>query len=378
MDKKICTVIIPISETTSERTKKVWRNIFEFIKETVEEAGLGYICKRGGIERGDIVASIIRAMNESYLVIADMTDRNPNVFYELGVRHALSSFRSLLITQTGSPFDLKRYAHIQYSWKTSRTKQLFKKKLKKHLELIDKNPEEPDSPVYDILKPDIKFSPESSQYQPDDGDIQPQNWGLYGLALKRNPYAFSRDIENATSLEIVGGSLAQLYNHLDSLVKLLDNGGRVFIVMLPPHGINTFIQSKAHFNDFERYLGEVLSMHGAIDNLFKSSDQQSRYLQLRVFKEPYVPYSSFTIWNRWPATEDTSNETPNCRQYISFLPFFNVSDSPANWPLMKIYKDSHRGGYEYFGEMFDRIWKDNIHTESYESINNLKSKKNER
>lgn len=373
MIDKICTVIIPISNTTPTRTKKVWKNIYQFIKETVENAGLDYVCKRGGSERGDIVAAIIRAMNESYLVIADMTDRNPNVFYELGVRHTLSSSRTLLITQTESPFDLKRYAHIKYTW-DGHSRESFKKKLKTHLDIIDKQPEEPDSPVHEILKSQIKLLSKGSKYQLDDGDIQPQEWGVYGIGLKRNSYAFARDIETATSLEIIGGSLAHLYNHIDSLVKLLDNGGKVSIVMLPPYGINTFIQAKAHFNDFERYLGEVLSIHGAIDNLM-NSDLRSRSLQLRVFKEPFVPYSSFTVWNRLSATEDSRNEALNSRKYVSFLPFLNVYESPANWPLIKIYKGSSPGGYEFFCERFERIWKDDIHTEPYRPTDKMNLKK---
>lgn len=49
------------------------------------------------------------------LIIADMSERNANVFYEVGYAHALDKPTVLLTKSAGDiPFDLKHFAHIVY------------------------------------------------------------------------------------------------------------------------------------------------------------------------------------------------------------------------------------------------------------------------
>ena len=56
-----------------------------------------------------------KGINEANIVIADITNRNPNVFYELGIAHTLGK-KVILLTQhiEDIPFDLKRYRIIEY------------------------------------------------------------------------------------------------------------------------------------------------------------------------------------------------------------------------------------------------------------------------
>jgi hypothetical protein len=62
-----------------------------------------------------ILDRIYNQIAKADLVIADMTGRNPNVFYEAGYAHALGK-RVILLTQKSEdiPFDLKHYPHIIY------------------------------------------------------------------------------------------------------------------------------------------------------------------------------------------------------------------------------------------------------------------------
>ena len=54
-------------------------------------------------------------INEAKVVIAEITGKNPNVFYELGIAHTLGK-DVILITQNMKdiPFDLNRYRIIEY------------------------------------------------------------------------------------------------------------------------------------------------------------------------------------------------------------------------------------------------------------------------
>ena len=93
---KVCFVIMPFS-TTSSCKEEEWTWIYENLyKVAVEGSDLDYQCHRSVATRGNIVGAIVRDLNDAHIVVADLTDRNANVFYELGVRHALKD-RSIIL-----------------------------------------------------------------------------------------------------------------------------------------------------------------------------------------------------------------------------------------------------------------------------------------
>jgi hypothetical protein len=93
----------------------------------VYEAGIKPACKDAGAycERVDeqifvesILERVYNQIAKADVVVAEMTGRNPNVFYETGYAHALNK-RVILLTQNADdiPFDLKHYPHIVYGGK---------------------------------------------------------------------------------------------------------------------------------------------------------------------------------------------------------------------------------------------------------------------
>ena len=71
-----------------------------------------------------ILERIYRQIEAADFIIADMTGRNPNVFYEVGYAHARDKLCTLL-TQTADdiPFDLKHHRHIVYGKSISELKK---------------------------------------------------------------------------------------------------------------------------------------------------------------------------------------------------------------------------------------------------------------
>jgi hypothetical protein len=65
---------------------------------------------------GSVLDRIINQINKADVIIADMTGRNPNVFYEVGFAHAVGKL-AVLLTQDPNdiPFDLKHHRHVVYS-----------------------------------------------------------------------------------------------------------------------------------------------------------------------------------------------------------------------------------------------------------------------
>lgn len=65
---------------------------------------------------GPIIDDIWNAINDSDLVIADCTGRNPNVFYEMGIAHTLGKSVVLLSQNADDiPFDLGYIRNIRYN-----------------------------------------------------------------------------------------------------------------------------------------------------------------------------------------------------------------------------------------------------------------------
>jgi hypoxanthine phosphoribosyltransferase len=102
---------------------------------------------------GAITHDIIRNIAKSDLVIVDITGGNPNVFYELGVRHTLSPSSTILMCQIGHeiPFDIGSYSCIKYEPKLDGIEEAIKK-LVDALDRVYSSPESPrDSLVFDAL-----------------------------------------------------------------------------------------------------------------------------------------------------------------------------------------------------------------------------------
>ena len=138
--------------STERHTTEGWTEIFEDVhKPAITGSRLGYECKRSIIGTGSFIKDILLQLNQADVVLADLTDMNPNVFYELGVRHALRN-RTILVSQTMDdiPSDLKQYGVIIYNT-TPKSVTVYKKKISKILKDIRNNPDRADNPVSDYL-----------------------------------------------------------------------------------------------------------------------------------------------------------------------------------------------------------------------------------
>jgi hypothetical protein len=181
LDKsRLCYVIMPFSSTTS-CTEGEWTRIFdELIRPTVEDAGLGYECRRSEATRGNIIEAIIGSLHEAHVVIADLTDQNPNVFYELGVRHALTNKTILLAQDMRSvPFDLQPYAVHVYEPGTRQGQADLRVRMVQLLGDVDKEPDRPDNPVSDYL---ARRSRSPGETQPVKKPSKPARQGVRPLA----------------------------------------------------------------------------------------------------------------------------------------------------------------------------------------------------
>jgi hypothetical protein len=77
----------------------------------------GFRCRRADDiwENPAVMQDVVSLIDRSRVVIADCTDRNPNVFYEIGIAHTLGR-EVILITQDEAdiPFDLRHLRYVRY------------------------------------------------------------------------------------------------------------------------------------------------------------------------------------------------------------------------------------------------------------------------
>ena len=80
----------------------------------------GYSCTRMDetLFSGQIIREILRRIRESDVIVAEMTDKNANVYYEVGYAHGLGKQPILISNEAKTlPFDLSGYKHIEYHGK---------------------------------------------------------------------------------------------------------------------------------------------------------------------------------------------------------------------------------------------------------------------
>ena len=106
-NKKTCFVIAPIGEPESETRRRSDQVLRHIIRPAVEP--LGYAATRADeiAKPGIITSQVIQRVVDDHLVIADLTDWNPNVFYELAIRHAIAKpFVQVMKLGEEIPFDV--------------------------------------------------------------------------------------------------------------------------------------------------------------------------------------------------------------------------------------------------------------------------------
>lgn len=114
LDTRLAFVLMPFTDPLTAIYQAI-------IKPTVEDPQFGLVCRRADDIKSNraIIQDIWKSICEARVVIADMTDLNPNVMYELGIAHTLGKETILLYqhqdTENKFPFDLCHIRRIEYS-----------------------------------------------------------------------------------------------------------------------------------------------------------------------------------------------------------------------------------------------------------------------
>ncbi|UYP48613.1 hypothetical protein NEF87_004898 [Candidatus Lokiarchaeum ossiferum] len=130
------------------------KNFKELIKPTFEKKG--FTCDNVGEKKGpiNIKKEIWKLTRTAKIIIADISDLNPNVFYELGLAHALGKPVIIIIdSKTKNPFDVNSIKAIEYNTSEKRWKNKLKIEISEYIDAII---QENQFHIYDNISVNIK------------------------------------------------------------------------------------------------------------------------------------------------------------------------------------------------------------------------------
>jgi len=116
--KRTCFVVMPFGEKKDLDGQDIdFDDIYRFFfKKAVEDLGIDCIRCDEIEEAGSIHEKMFEHIYHSDIVVCDITTSNANVYYELGIRHALAKGVTLLIRRRGTtiPFNIQGLQVVEY------------------------------------------------------------------------------------------------------------------------------------------------------------------------------------------------------------------------------------------------------------------------
>jgi hypothetical protein len=151
-EPKSCFVICPIGDEGSPVRKRSDQILKHIISPIAKD--LGYETVRADLidKPGIITRQVIDHLENDDLVIADLADYNPNVYYELAVRHAVRK-PVVQIRKKGQPlpFDVVTSRTIELDFPDPDSMDQCKEQLRKQISAVERDPSEADNPISNAI-----------------------------------------------------------------------------------------------------------------------------------------------------------------------------------------------------------------------------------
>lgn len=141
--EKVCGIIMPISQHP-DYPRDHWKDVFDILSEAVSETDFTPKLVSDDPAIGLIHERIVQNIYNNHIIICDVSSKNPNVMFELGLRLAFDK-PTLIVKdeKTGYSFDTAVVEHIEYP-SSLRFNQIvdFKQKIKERIITTYKKSEE--------------------------------------------------------------------------------------------------------------------------------------------------------------------------------------------------------------------------------------------
>ena len=143
-----CFVICPIGDPGTEIRRRSDQVLRHIIEPAIQPHGFKALRADQIAEPGMITSQVLQHVIEDSLVIADLTDRNPNVYYELAVRHAIRKPLIQIIKKGESlPFDVAGTRTIHFDHQDLDSVEEAKFEIGRQLQFLRNRPSDIESPI---------------------------------------------------------------------------------------------------------------------------------------------------------------------------------------------------------------------------------------
>lgn len=112
--KEVCGVVMPISAIDG-CAESHWADVLEILEEAIEDAGFEGNVVSNADDVGIIQKRIIQNLYDNPIVVCDVSGKNPNVMFELGLRLAFDKPTIIVKDdKTAYSFDTSAIEHLEY------------------------------------------------------------------------------------------------------------------------------------------------------------------------------------------------------------------------------------------------------------------------
>ncbi|MEP0713800.1 tetratricopeptide repeat-containing protein [Algoriphagus sp.] len=310
--KKRCFVVMGFGTKTdyvNGRKLDLNKSYKYLIKPVVESKGIECVRADEILHSGSIDVQMYKELLTADLVIADLSTSNSNAIYELGIRHALRPYTTIVVSEDKLvyPFDLNHIVISQYNHLGEaidiEEAERFKERLGQQIEAVI-NKGESDSPVYtylnslippkiqDVLEAAVEKEAETHKAAPDTGEV------LSKIIQDAEDFVEQKEFEKAKQLFQTAVILAKM-NSAQPDTYLIHRLAFTTYKSAKPDLVSALYESMkllqsinlAHTND-----PETVSMAGAIEKKLFECGQGDQHLEEALL---YFLRSYYTLNNRY-------------------------------------------------------------------------------
>ncbi|MFX1480901.1 MAG: hypothetical protein ACFFCI_22680 [Promethearchaeota archaeon] len=285
-----CFVVMPFGKKPfndgTEKTydfDKVYKIV---IKRAIKEAGMEPI-RADEKEGSDLIhREMFRELRDRSVVLADLSLYNPNVFYELGIRHVFSSKGTILMcckTSSNLPFDINLsrvnfydYDGKNFDWEeVERVVPLLRQALMKAKSGV------PDSPVHAFLDP---IFPEISKIEIKKEEIQPLDTfqkiiAKYWIEKEKNLSELlekPKFVKSTFGIRAIGYMSLETECDQDLAIKIAEN-----LHDLEQHDISIRIYEKLEKNGIQLSVKDLINYGSAKSEIVQDLESANEGLKIQ-------------------------------------------------------------------------------------------------
>ncbi|EPO2450010.1 hypothetical protein ACT7LO_000282 [Providencia rettgeri] len=267
IDEKTCFIIMPIADHP-DYPEGHFKRVYEYlIKPACEKAGYKAIRADDSKASHLIMFDILQSIVKCDMAICDLTTKNANVFYELGLRQAFNK-KTILITdgKEKAPFDISGFRYVQYS--PSLRIDETTGDINRITSMLKETENAPESDVNSIVKL-LEIEPAKIDYK----TLNSEESMFFKMLIRMNDRLddLSNDIYNNKSISISNSELNRIVNGY-STRKALKSELSLYDVIV--NGLN--IHNYNYF-DSEIKLGSIKKMNEEFIFFIKENKRVIRY-----------------------------------------------------------------------------------------------------